>query len=233
MASNNVLGDEESQLSGGTNRVQPYSSTPKKNIDDEARSKLLSQCLKGLAFMTSFLWILGAIFGALALKAMVSSTIAQTFSLGGCIITVIAPGRNGPVTVGLEMAQALWLEIFCTFGFLFASTWMAYDHRQDKALGHVTVLFIVGLVLGHLVFISTTVTAKKGYAGAGMNPTSCFGAALVRGGHLWDGHWVFWVGPTIACLAFYMYTKIIPPKHFQANYGYKHDFLGVVKALSG
>ncbi|KAG5539441.1 hypothetical protein RHGRI_019846 [Rhododendron griersonianum] len=57
---------------------------------------------------------------------------------------------------------------------------------------------IVGLVLGHLVFISTTVTAAKGYAGAMINPARCFGPAVVRGGHLWDGHWIFWVGPTLA-----------------------------------
>ncbi|XP_010327421.1 uncharacterized protein [Solanum lycopersicum] len=176
---------------------------------------------------------LGAILGALALKAVVSSSIEDTFSLGGCTITIIAPGPNGPISVGLETAQALWLEIFCTFVFLFASIWMAYDHRQAKALGHVTVLSIVGVVLGLLVFISTTVTAKKGYAGAGMNPARCFGPAIVRGGHLWDGHWIFWVGPIIGCVAFYVYTKIIPTKHFNAEYGYKHDFVGVVKALVG
>ncbi|CAN4110189.1 unnamed protein product [Withania somnifera] len=321
MASNSVLGDEESQLSGGTNRVQPFSSAPKKTNDDEGKKQTslsLSQRLGIPDFYSLDVWrasigellgsavlvfmldtivistfesdakmpnlimsiliaiiitilllavvpvsgghinpvisfsaalvgiismsraiiymvaqCLGAILGALALKAVVSSTIEETFSLGGCTITVIAPGPNGPVTLGLEMAQALWLEMFCTFVFLFASIWMAYDHRQAKALGHVTVLSIVGLVLGLLVFISTTVTAKKGYAGAGMNPARCFGAAIVRGGHLWDGHWIFWVGPTIGCLAFYVYTKIIPPKHFQAEYGYKHDFHGVVKSLFG
>ncbi|KAL2460014.1 Aquaporin PIP1-1 [Abeliophyllum distichum] len=119
----------------------------------------------------------GAVLGALALKAVVSSTIEQTFSLGGCTLTVIAPGPNGPITIGLETAQAFWLEIFCTFVFLFAS---------------------IGW-------------PKKGYAGAGMNPARCLGAAVVRGGHLWNGHWVFWAGPAIACVAFYLYTKIIPP----------------------
>ncbi|KAG5564710.1 hypothetical protein RHGRI_000789 [Rhododendron griersonianum] len=64
-------------------------------------------------------------------------------------------------------------------------------------MGQVLVCSIVGLVLGHLVFISTTVTAAKGYAGAGINPARCFGPAVVRGGHLWDGHWIFWVGPTL------------------------------------
>ncbi|KAL2512377.1 putative aquaporin PIP1-4 [Abeliophyllum distichum] len=175
---------------------------------------------------------LGAMLGALALKAVVSSTIQQTFSLGGCTLTVIAPGPNGPVTIGLETAQAFWLEIFCTFVFLFASIWMAYDHRQAKELGHVLVFSIVGVVLGLLVFISTTVTAKKGYAGAGMNPARCFGAAIVRGGHLWNGHWVFWAGPAIACVAFYLYTKIIPRQHHRSK-SYDHDFFNVVKATLG
>nr|GMD09819.1 X intrinsic protein [Ipomoea batatas] len=147
----------------------------------------------------------GATLGALALKAVVSSSIENTFSLGGCTLTVIAPGPNGPITVGLEMAQAFWLEI---------------------------VLSIVGMVLGLLVFVSTTVTATKGYAGAGMNPARCFGAAVVRGGHLWDGHWIFWVGPFIACVAFYLYTKIIPSQHFHAT-GYPHDFFSTLKLACG
>nr|GMD04991.1 X intrinsic protein [Ipomoea batatas] len=175
---------------------------------------------------------LGAVLGALALKAVVSDTIENNFSLGGCTVTVVAPGPNGPVTVGLDTVQAFWLEVFCSFVFLFASIWMAYDYRQAKVLGHVKVFTVVGIVLGLLVFISTTLTTKKGYAGAGMNPARCVGAALVRGGHLWDGHWIFWVGPFIACVAFYLYTKIIPEQHFHAS-GYPHDFFSTVKAGLG
>ncbi|XAR59077.1 hypothetical protein NMG60_11014718 [Bertholletia excelsa] len=196
-----------------------------------------SAALVGLISLSrAFIYItaqcLGAVLGALALKAVVSSTIEQTFSLGGCTLTVIAPGPQGPITIGLETAQALWLEIICAFLFLFASIWMAFDERQAKKLGHVLVCTIIGLVLGLLVFISTTVTAHKGYAGAGINPARCIGPAIVRGGHLWKGHWVFWVGPGIACVAFYLYTKIIPRQHFHAQ-GYKHDFFNVVKALCG
>ncbi|XP_073267557.1 uncharacterized protein [Populus alba] len=163
----------------------------------------------------TFIYILaqcvGAIFGALALKAVVNREIQQTFSLGGCTITIVAPGPDGQSTVtGLETSQALWLEIICGFVFLFASVWMALDHRQAKGLGRVSVFIIGGIVLGLLVFVSTTVTATKGYAGAGLNPARCLGPAIVRGGHLWNGHWVFWVGPAIACMAFAVYTKIIP-----------------------
>ncbi|CAI9104688.1 OLC1v1003412C1 [Oldenlandia corymbosa var. corymbosa] len=197
----------------------------------------LSAALVGLISLSrAFIYIVaqcaGAILGALALKAVVNSSIERTFSLGGCTLTVVAPGPQGPVTVGLETAQAFWLEIFCSFIFLFASIWIAYDHRQRQRLGLLTVFSIIGIVIGLLVFVSTTVTATKGYAGAGINPARCFGAAVVRGGHLWDGHWVFWAGPAIACAAFYIYTKIIPTDHFHSE-GYKHDFFGIVRTLTG
>lgn len=172
----------------------------------------------------------GAVLGALALKAVVNSTVEESFSLGGCTLTVIAPGPNGPIIIGLETGQALWLEIICTFVLLFASIWMAFDYRQAKALGRVIVVSIIGLVVGLLVFVSTTVTTSKGYAGAGMNPARCLGPALVRGGHLWNGHWVFWAGPGIASVAFYLYTKIIPAQHFHAD-GFKHDFVNILKAM--
>ncbi|KVH16190.1 Aquaporin-like protein [Cynara cardunculus var. scolymus] len=188
-----------------------------------------SAALVGLISLSrAFIYILaqcvGALLGALALQAVVSTNIEQTFALGGCTIGPIGP-------MGMETSQALWLEIICTFIFLFASIWMAYDHRQAKALGgHVIVFSVIGIVLGLLVFISTSLTGKKGYSGAGMNPARCLGPAMIRGGHLWDGHWVFWAGPTIACMAFYVYTKIIPTNHFHAN-GYRHDFFNVLRAL--
>ncbi|OVA04906.1 Major intrinsic protein [Macleaya cordata] len=159
----------------------------------------------------------GAVLGALALKAIVSSSIDETFSPGGCTLTVIGPGSNGTTVIGIETGPALLLEIICTFVFLFASIWNAFDSRQAKAHGPLVVFSIIGLVVGLMMFVSTTVTTKKGYAGAGLNPARCIGPALVRGGHLWDGHWAFWVGPTIACVAFYLYTKIIPRHHFHAS----------------
>ncbi|XP_052181693.1 uncharacterized protein LOC127794553 [Diospyros lotus] len=172
---------------------------------------------------------LGGVLGALALRAVVSSKIEQNFSLGACTLTIVVPGPNGPITTGLETGQALWLEIICSFIFLFASIWIAFDGRQAKAFGHVIVTSIIGLVLGLLVFVSTTVTATKGYAGAGMNPARCLGPAIVRGGSLWNGQWVFWAGPAIACFAFYLYIKIIPHQHFHAK-GYKHDFFNILSA---
>ncbi|XAR72739.1 hypothetical protein NMG60_11019480 [Bertholletia excelsa] len=175
---------------------------------------------------------LGAILGALMLKAVVSSTIEQTFSLGACTLTVITPGPDGPVTSGIETRQALWMEIVCCFLFLYTSIWMLFDARQLKERGPGLVCLFAGFVLGLLVYISTMVTGRQGYSGAGLNPARCFGPAIVRGGHIWTGHWVFWVGPAIACMIFYLCTKIIPGQHFHAE-GYKHDFFNTLKALFG
>ena len=155
----------------------------------------------------------GGILGALALKAVVNSGIERTYSLAGCTVTIVAPGPDGPTVIGLETSQALWLEIICSFVFLFASVWMAFDRRQAKAVGRVMVCVILGIVLGLLVYISTTVTATKGYGGAWLNPARCLGPAVVRGGHLWNGHWIFWTGPAIGCVAFALYVKMIPREH--------------------
>ncbi|KAJ8453028.1 hypothetical protein Cgig2_014791 [Carnegiea gigantea] len=178
-----------------------------------------SAALVGLiSFSRALVYILaqclGATLGAIALKAVVSSTISNHFSLGACTLTVIAPGPNGPTVVGIETGQALGLEIVCTVVFLFPVV-IAFDHRQLKALGPVVVCSIIGIVVGLLVFVSTTVTTKRGYSGAGINPARCIGPALIRGGHLWKGHWIFWVGPTIGCFVFYLYALIIPRQHFK------------------
>ncbi|XP_071714878.1 uncharacterized protein [Rutidosis leptorrhynchoides] len=182
------------------------------------------------AFIYIFAQCVGGLLGALLLQAVVSKDISKAFSLGGCTLTVIVPGPNGPVASGIETSQAFWLEIVCTFILLFASLWLAFDYRQATALGHIVVLSIVGVIMALLVFVSTSVTGKKGYVGAGMNPSRCFGPAIIRGGHLWNEHWVFapqqfWVGPTIACVVFYIYTKIIPSNHFHVD-GFRHDFFG-------
>ncbi|GMI83551.1 plasma membrane intrinsic protein 1A, PLASMA MEMBRANE INTRINSIC PROTEIN 1 [Hibiscus trionum] len=151
--------------------------------------------------------------GSLALKAVVNNGIERTYSLAGCTVTVVVPGTHGPTVIGLGTSQALWLEIICSFVFLFASVWMAFDRRQAKAVGRVQICVVLGIVLGLLVYISTTVTATKGYGGAGLNPARCFGPAVVRGGHLWNGHWIFWIGPAIGCVAFALYVKMIPSEH--------------------
>ncbi|XP_068640890.1 aquaporin PIP1-2-like [Aristolochia californica] len=173
----------------------------------------------------------GGVLGALGLRAVVGHTIENAFMLGGCTLRVVAQGTEETVPMGVETSQGLWLEIICTFIFLYSSIWIAFDSRQARAHGPVIVCSIVGAVLGLLVFVSLTVTKQKGYSGAGMNPARCIGAALVRGGQLWDDHWVYWVGPAIACVIFYLYIKVSPRQHFQIDHEFQYDFVTTVKVL--
>ncbi|XP_050234122.1 uncharacterized protein LOC126682461 [Mercurialis annua] len=153
---------------------------------------------------------IGGIIGALALKAVINTDTARTYALGGCTIRVYASRPEGPAaTMGIATGRALWMETICGFIFLFAAIRSAFDDRQAKAFGRVTVVVTIGAVLGLLGYVSALVTDAKGYGGAGLNPAKCFGSAVVRGGELWDGHWVFWVGPFIACVVFALYTRII------------------------
>ncbi|KAF3794925.1 Aquaporin [Nymphaea thermarum] len=175
----------------------------------------------------------GGILGALALKAVVSEPVQALFSLGGCTISVIVPGRDGtPIRLGVETETAFWLELFCTFILLFASIWMAFDIKQARALGRQQVCAAIGLVVGLMAFVSSTVTGHKGYSGAGMNPARCLGPAVVRGGHLWEDHWVFWVAPMAASCAFYLYTKLVPADHFHGSHEFKYDGLKTVKLVT-
>ncbi|XP_057518334.1 probable aquaporin PIP1-2 [Amaranthus tricolor] len=160
---------------------------------------------------------IGSTLGAWGLQAMVMGSITNsTYLLGGCTLEVVAPSPNGHTTIGIETAQGLWAEIIYTFIFLF-SVWMAFDQKRAKELGQVLMCSITGIVVGLTMYLSMTVTMKKGYTGAIINPARCIGPAIVRGGHLWNDHWVFWAGPIIACVLFYFYSLLLPIENFKAR----------------
>uniref|UniRef100_A0A7N2MZV4 Uncharacterized protein n=1 Tax=Quercus lobata TaxID=97700 RepID=A0A7N2MZV4_QUELO len=63
-----------------------------------------------------------------------------------------------------------------------------------KELGIAMVFVVLAGSMALAVFVSITVTGRAGYVGVGLNPAGCLAPALLQGGRLWDGHWVFWVG---------------------------------------
>ncbi|XP_043710075.1 probable aquaporin PIP2-6 [Telopea speciosissima] len=180
----------------------------------------LSAAFVGLISMSrAFLYIvaecIGAVLGALALKSVISSEIDNNFALGGCALSVITQGPNGgPTIVGIDTYQALSLETLSNFVMIFAACGIGFNQSGKLAPKPVFMFSVIGIVVGLMIYVTSTVTMVKGYAGAGLNPARCIGPAIVRGGLLWDRHWVFWVGPFIASLAFYVYTKIIPSETF-------------------
>ena len=134
----------------------------------------------------------GSITGFYILQNVMDCQTIQSHFLGGCTV-------DGPATT-------LILEFVCTFVFLFLGVTLAFDKKRCKELGIAMVCVVVAGSLALAVFVSIIVTGKVGYGGAGLNPAKCLGSALLQGDRLWDGHWVFWVGPFFACIAYYGYS---------------------------
>ncbi|XP_022763111.1 aquaporin TIP1-2-like [Durio zibethinus] len=146
----------------------------------------------------------GSITGFLILNRVMNHDAAKTYSLGGCTID-----GNGS-TSGVSPGTALILEFCCTSVVLFVGVTIAFDTRRSKELGLAMVCVVVAGAMAVAVFVSITVTGHAGYAGVGLNPARCLGPALLRGGSLWHGHWVFWIGPCLACIVYYGFTKGLP-----------------------
>nr|AJI43714.1 X intrinsic protein [Hevea brasiliensis]AKN79687.1 X-intrisic protein subfamily member 1;1 [Hevea brasiliensis] len=159
--------------------------------------------LKGvITLVRALLYVLaqciGSIMAYMVIKNVMNNSAVEKYSLGGCMID----GNEG----GIASGTALVLEFSCTFVVLFVGVTVAFDKRRFKELGLVMVCVILAATMGLAIFVSITVTGRGGYAGVGLNPARCLGPALLHGGPLWHGHWVFWVGPFLACIIYYCYT---------------------------
>ncbi|KAF7841137.1 aquaporin TIP1-2-like [Senna tora] len=141
---------------------------------------------------------IGSIIGFLIIKKVMQQKLAETYSLGGCAIG------------GIKPQEALLLEFSCTFVVLFVGVTLGFDKRRAKDVGLPMVCLVVAGAMGLAVFVSVTVTGQAGYAGVGLNPARCLGPALIQGGPLWEGHWVFWIGPFLACVLYYGVSVNLP-----------------------
>lgn len=106
---------------------------------------------------------------------------------------------------------------------------MVLDKEMSERLG---LPMVCGMIAGSsavAVFVSTTITGRAGYGGVGLSPARCLGPAVLRGGRLWEGHWVFWVGPFVACLAYYAFSVNFPKGPLVGAEGE----IGILKMASG
>ncbi|WJX51125.1 hypothetical protein P8452_37351 [Trifolium repens] len=147
---------------------------------------------------------IGSIIGFYILKCVMDPRLVNTYSLGGCAI-----GGKG-LNSSINQYEALLLEISCTFLVLFLGVTLAFDKKRSKNMGLPMVCLVIAGAMALAVFVSITVTGRAGYAGVGLNPARCLGAALLHGDSLWNGHWVFWVGSIIACLIYYSVSINLP-----------------------
>ncbi|KAJ8767578.1 hypothetical protein K2173_017922 [Erythroxylum novogranatense] len=168
---------------------------------------------------------LGSLMAAIVVKSMMQSSTVERHSLNGCLVD-----RNGE---GVNTGIALGIEFSSTFFVLFLILTVAYDQKRFKELGLPMMCVLMSGVFALVVFMSSAVTlGRAGYGGAGLNPARCLGPALVLGGSLWDGHWVFWVGPFLACMVFYCFTMTLPRGVMKADEEQGIQESGLVSGLS-
>ncbi|WCJ34631.1 Aquaporin PIP1.1 [Euphorbia peplus] len=148
---------------------------------------------------------IGSTAAYMVIKISMDPNTALKYSLGGCIID----GNSE----GIPTATAFMLEFCCCFLVLYVGVTVGFDKRRMKELGLVMVCVILAASMGLAIYVSISVTGKVGYGGVGLNPARCLGSALVHGGPLWNGHWVFWVGPFLACLVYYAFTLTLPKQN--------------------
>ncbi|KAL2988623.1 hypothetical protein AAZX31_11G096000 [Glycine max] len=169
--------------------------------------------LKGVVTLTrALIYVLaqciGSIIGFFILKCVMDPKLAYTYSLGGCAIS--GQGVINSSSGGIKPLDALLVEFTCTFVVLFVGVTLAFDKKRSRDLGLPMVCLVVAGAMALAVFVSITVTGRAGYAGVGLNPARCLGPALLHGGLLWEGHWVFWLGPFLACVVYYAVSINLP-----------------------
>ena len=118
--------------------------------------------------------LLGAIVGALLLKAVVVDSIEG--NLGAHALNLDALAGEG---------TGLLVEIILTFVLVFTVFATAMDPRGMGNLAPVAIGLAV--LVDHFVGVPLT--------GASMNPARSFGPALVA--NFWDDQWVYWLGPLV------------------------------------
>jgi MIP family channel proteins len=120
--------------------------------------------------------LLGAIFGALALKWTMPAALFTATRAGGQM-----------VSLEITAAQAIGLEAIAAFFLMFVIYGTAVSDVAPK-LG--------GMAIG--LTIAADILAVGPLTGASMNPARSFGPALVAG--IWEGQLVYWVGPILGAI---------------------------------
>ncbi|XP_056279939.1 aquaporin-4 [Pseudoliparis swirei] len=93
------------------------------------------------------------------------------------------------VPIEVNAAQAVGIEVLCTFQMVF-TVFSVEDHRRRESSepGYLA----VGLAHTAGVLIGAR------FSGGSMNPARSLGPAIVTG--FWENHWVYWIGPVFGAM---------------------------------
>nr|QKE23105.1 aquaporin 14 [Rondeletia loricata] len=93
------------------------------------------------------------------------------------------------VPIEINAAQALGMEVLCTFQMTF-TVFSVEDQRRRECTepGNLAIGF------AH----TTGVLIAGRFSGACMNPARSLGPAIITG--FWENHWVYWIGPVLGAM---------------------------------
>jgi len=138
--------------------------------------------------------LIGAVVGALAIKAIFPLGVTRPIALG-----------TPAIASNIQLSQAIALEAILTFFLVSAVFGTCVNPEAPKVGG-----FAVGLVLWACIIVGGPLT------GAALNPARAFGPALVGG--QWVAHAVYWVGPLLGGIVAGLVWEhvLLPPRRSAA-----------------
>nr|QKE23021.1 aquaporin 14 [Lateolabrax maculatus] len=92
------------------------------------------------------------------------------------------------VPIELNAAQALGIEVLCTFQMVFVFSVEDQRRRESPEPGNLA----IGLAHTAGVLIGAR------FSGASMNPARSLGPAIITG--FWENHWIYWIGPVLGAI---------------------------------
>ncbi|XP_047438229.1 aquaporin AQPAe.a isoform X2 [Mugil cephalus] len=93
------------------------------------------------------------------------------------------------VPVELNAAQALGIEVLCTFQLVFTVFSVEDQRRRESPEPG-------NLAIGLAHTAGVLIGAR--FSGASMNPARTLGPAIITG--FWENHWVYWIGPVFGAI---------------------------------
>ncbi|XP_042346897.1 aquaporin-4 [Plectropomus leopardus] len=93
------------------------------------------------------------------------------------------------VPIELNAAQALGIEVLCTFQLVFTVFSVEDQRRRESPEPG-------NLAIGLAHTAGVLIGAR--FSGASMNPARSLGPAIITG--FWENHWVYWIGPVIGAI---------------------------------
>ncbi|XP_062283947.1 aquaporin-4 [Scomber scombrus] len=116
-------------------------------------------------------------------------------SLGAGVLYLALPHKTtaehfvNKVPIELNAAQALGIEVLCTFQLVFTVFSVEEQRRRENPEPG-------NLAIGFAHSAGVLIGAR--FSGASMNPARSLGPAIIVG--FWENHWVYWMGPVLGAI---------------------------------